>query len=63
VIPREAADAIIQHCNLDMLDTSRIREAMRTTEHSLMPLIDEIARVCGEVSALVDPPASDSGER
>ena len=48
VIPRDAAEKIIKCARLELLDSKRIKEAMKTTEHSLMPLINELARVCGE---------------
>ena len=48
VIPRDAAEKIIKCARLELLDTKKIKEAMKTTEHSLMPLIGELARVCGE---------------
>lgn len=48
MIPREAAAAITEHAKLDRLDDARIREGLARTGHPLVPLVWELARICGD---------------
>jgi 3-carboxy-cis,cis-muconate cycloisomerase len=48
MIPREAADVIVQHAKLGLLDRDAINEGLARTGHPLVPLVWELARVCGE---------------
>ena len=46
MIPAAAADEIARKARLELLDRARIEEGLRTSEHSLVPLIWELDRVC-----------------
>lgn len=48
VIPDAAAAVICEKARLELLDKSRIEEGLRRTAHPLVPLVWELARVCGD---------------
>ena len=48
MIPRAAADRIAACAVLDKLDDAAIRDGLARTAHPLVPLVWELARVCGE---------------
>ncbi|MBI08748.1 MAG: adenylosuccinate lyase [Rhodospirillaceae bacterium] len=48
VIPQDAAAVIVEKSKLDLLDRANIEEGLIRTAHPLVPLIWELARVCGE---------------
>ncbi len=48
VIPQDAAAVIVKKSKLDLLDRANIEEGLIRTAHPLVPLIWELARVCGE---------------
>ncbi len=48
VIPRSAADIIVDKSKLELLDKANIEEGLRRTAHPLVPLIWDLARVCGD---------------
>jgi len=48
VIPQDAAVVIVKKSKLDLLDRANIEEGLIRTAHPLVPLIWELARVCGE---------------
>lgn len=48
VIPAAAADEITAKAHLELLDTEAIRAGLRRTGHQLVPLVWELARVCGD---------------
>ncbi|MCQ1856241.1 hypothetical protein NOJ16_33990, partial [Neorhizobium galegae] len=47
MIPVASAEAIAGHCRYDLLDMERLDASYRTTRHPLMPLINELVRLCG----------------
>ena len=48
IIPSSAADIIADNAQLEKLDDAAIREGLLRTGHPLVPLVWELARVCGE---------------
>ncbi len=48
MIPASAAERIAACAELDQLDDAAIREGLARTAHPLVPLVWELARVCGE---------------
>lgn len=48
MIPTAAADTIAANAQLDLLDRSAINDGLARTGHPLVPLVWELARVCGE---------------
>jgi len=48
IIPTSAADVIASKARLDKLDDAAIREGLLRTGHPLVPLVWELARVCGD---------------
>lgn len=48
VIPQDAATVIVEKSHLELLDKSNIEEGLIRTAHPLVPLIWELARVCGD---------------
>lgn len=51
LIPADAARAIARSANVALLDLARVTEGVRTTSHSLVPLLHELARVCGNYAS------------
>ncbi|MGK6314137.1 class-II fumarase/aspartase family protein [Neorhizobium sp. DT-125] len=47
IIPAASAQVIADHCRHDLLDMQRLDEGYGTTRHPLMPLINELVRLCG----------------
>lgn len=47
IIPEWAASKIVAACRLDDVDLERVREGIRETGHSLVPLLRELSRACG----------------
>jgi len=50
IVPREAAEQIVAHAQLDQMDANRIREGIVATSHPLMALISELSNAVGEPS-------------
>ncbi len=48
VIPDAAAAVIVEKSHLELLDKDNIEEGLRRTAHPLVPLIWDLARVCGD---------------
>ena len=48
IIPKESAERIAQCARLDLLDRARIDEADKRTGHTIVPLVWELSRVCGD---------------
>ena len=48
IVPREVAVKVAEKCHIDLLDEDRIEEDFRKSRHSLVPLINELVRICGE---------------
>ncbi|MGI9423877.1 MAG: class-II fumarase/aspartase family protein [Hyphomicrobiaceae bacterium] len=48
IIPTEAAEIIVANAELDRLDDAAIRGGLVRTGHALVPVVWELARVCGE---------------
>ncbi|XCN74270.1 MAG: adenylosuccinate lyase family protein [Candidatus Electrothrix aestuarii] len=48
VIPQEAADNIQQNARICLLDLDGIRQGLQLTNHSLMPLLEALRKVCDE---------------
>jgi len=48
VIPKDAAAVIVERSQLKLLDRAQIEEGLRRTAHPLVPLIWDLARVCGD---------------
>lgn len=48
MIPASAADRIAACAELDKLDDAAIRDGLARTSHPLVPLVWELARVCGD---------------
>ena len=46
VVPREAADAIVAHCNADEMSIEAIKKDMDVTRHPIVPVIKELERHC-----------------
>ncbi len=47
IVPKTAAERIAQCARLELLDDTAIREGLAKTGHPLVPLVWELARVCG----------------
>ncbi|MBP1845573.1 adenylosuccinate lyase [Rhizobium petrolearium] len=47
MIPIASAEVIAEHCRYEYLDMSRLDTSYRTTRHPLMPVINELVRLCG----------------
>lgn len=47
MIPDASAKVIVEHCRYELLDMERLDEGYRKTRHPLMPLINELVRLCG----------------
>lgn len=48
IVPKAAAERIAQCAHLELLDDAAIREGLAKTGHPLVPLVWELARVCGD---------------
>ena len=48
VIPKDAAAIIVENSKLELLDKANIEEGLIRTAHPLVPLIWELARICGD---------------
>ena len=48
MIPKEAAPVIEAHAKLDLFDRDRVDEGFRRTGHTIVPLVWELSRICGE---------------
>ncbi|MGI9475274.1 MAG: class-II fumarase/aspartase family protein [Hyphomicrobiaceae bacterium] len=48
IVPKEAAERIAACARLELLDDVAIRDGLAKTGHPLVPLVWELARVCGE---------------
>ena len=48
MIPMSAAETIVENAHLHLLDDAAIREGLARTGHPLVPLVWELARICGE---------------
>ena len=48
VIPEPAAAVIVEKSRIGLLDRANIEEGLRRTAHPLVPLIWELARICGD---------------
>ena len=46
VVPQEAADAIVAHCNADEMSIEAIKRDMDVTRHPIVPVIKELERHC-----------------
>jgi adenylosuccinate lyase len=51
MIPRQAADNIADNADINRLDLDAIREGLKVTSHSLMPLLNALHRVCDDEAA------------
>lgn len=51
LIPGDAAMAIARSANVALLNLKSVTEGVRKTSHSLVPLLDELARVCGNYAS------------
>jgi adenylosuccinate lyase len=49
LIPAASAEVIASNCKYECLDMARLEASYRTTRHPLMPLINELVRLCGSV--------------
>lgn len=49
IIPQASAEIIASYCHYEHLDLVRLDADYRTTRHPLMPLINELVRLCGPV--------------
>ena len=49
IIPAASADVIAGNCRYQALDLALLDAGYRTTRHPLMPLINELVRLCGPV--------------
>lgn len=47
MIPQDAAQAIADNCRVERLDMARLEAGYGVTRHPLMPLLNELVRVCG----------------
>lgn len=48
MIPKEAAPVIAAHAKLELFDRARVDEGFRRTGHTIVPLVWELSRLCGE---------------
>src|ERR1700733_9592291 len=48
IIPREAADAIVNAAHYELMDRARLDEGFARTGHTIVPLVWELSRVVGE---------------
>ncbi len=48
MIPKEAAPVIATHAKLELFDRARVDEGFRRTGHTIVPLVWELSRLCGE---------------
>ena len=48
LIPAEAASVIAANAKLELFDRARLAEGFRQTGHTIVPLVWELARLCGE---------------
>ena len=48
MIPAETAPVIAAHARLDLFDRERLDEGFKRTGHTIVPLVWELARLCGE---------------
>ncbi|MCI5121270.1 MAG: adenylosuccinate lyase family protein, partial [Candidatus Electrothrix sp. AUS4] len=48
IIPQEAADNIEKNARICLLDLDGIRQGLQLTNHSLMPLLEALRKVCDE---------------
>lgn len=48
MIPAEMAPIIAAHAKLELFDRDRVDEGFRRTGHTIVPLVWELARLCGE---------------
>jgi 3-carboxy-cis,cis-muconate cycloisomerase len=48
IIPKESADIIARSARMELLDRARIDEADKRTGHTIVPLVWELSRVCGD---------------
>ncbi|MGY9056831.1 MAG: lyase family protein, partial [Alphaproteobacteria bacterium] len=48
MIPAEAAPIITANANLDLFDRERLAEGFHRTGHTIVPLVWELSRLCGE---------------
>ncbi|TCU20530.1 adenylosuccinate lyase [Rhizobium sullae] len=47
MIPIASAKVVAEHCRYEYLEMDRLDTSYRTTRHPLMPLINELVRLCG----------------
>lgn len=47
IIPAAAAATIAAQARVDLLDGDRVRDGIAATQHPFMPLVTELARICG----------------
>lgn len=47
MIPTESAQAIADNCQVERLDLARLATGYNVTRHPLMPLLNELVRLCG----------------
>ena len=48
IVPKDCADRIAACAKLSLLDRARIDEADKRTGHTIVPLVWELSRICGE---------------
>jgi adenylosuccinate lyase len=48
IIPKDCAETIARSAKMELLDRARIDEADARTGHTIVPLVWELSRVCGE---------------
>jgi adenylosuccinate lyase len=48
IIPKDAAETIARCARMELLDRARIDEADKRTGHTIVPLVWELSRVCGD---------------
>ncbi len=48
MIPKEAAPVIEAHAKLELFDRARVDEGFHRTGHTIVPLVWELSRLCGE---------------
>ena len=48
IVPKVAAEKVAENCHIDLLDEAKIEADFRKTRHSLVPLINELVRICGD---------------
>jgi len=48
IIPQEAADEIVAHCDLKFMDMDKLREATERIGYPVLPMVQQLVKACGD---------------